>query len=55
MNLLEALAHVLRTTPDQLPPPAPYNTAREEQISHVAETYDPETGRSQPLLERRGR
>ena len=54
-GLLDALAGVLGVPVDDLPTDQPWNEGQEQRMSHVAETRDDETGRSQPLLPRRDR
>ena len=54
-SLLEALARVLKCDVDDLPTDQPWNEGQESRMSHVAETRDDETGRSQPLLPRKDR
>lgn len=36
-------------------PGPPWDEVAEAQIAHASDTYDEETGRSRPLLRRRGR
>lgn len=54
-DLRAALARVLHIDVADLPEPAPWSEADEARMSHVAETFDPETGRSQGLLPRKDR
>lgn len=54
-DLWAALAEVLHCEVEDLPKPRPYTFAEEERMSHAADTYDPETGRSAPLLPGRRR
>lgn len=54
-DLRAALARVLHIDVADLPEPAPYDEGQEARMSHVAETHDPETGRSQGLLPRKDR
>lgn len=51
--MLAALARLLKCEVSDLPLGQPYDEAREERMSHAAETFDETTGRSQPLLPRK--
>lgn len=54
-SLLDALARVLGVPVDELPTGQPWDEGLEQRMSHVAETYDETTGRSQRLLPRKDR
>ena len=54
-SLLAALARVLKCDVEDLPTGQPWNEGQEQRMSHVAETHDEETGRSQPLRPRKDR